>query len=268
MTLRRMAGHDLLVGAGPVHKQWDGQDMAERDYPDYALVLLTGGGGYYQDQGGRRLVEAGQVIVVFPHLHHQYGPVPGGEWREIWLAFRGPLFASLEHQGLLDRGSPVLSPGAAPAISEAFRGLLRDFERPAGMSPALFVARLHLLIAELSDRCARRADTAAPPWLAAACAELEDRLDQPLDLAALARELGVAYGAFRKGFARVLGVPPARYRQMRRIDRAKALLAEPGATLATVAGRLGYCDVYFFSRQFRLVTGRTPGFWRRMHGDG
>ncbi len=263
-----MAGIDRFVGAGPAHKRWDGQMMAERDYPDYALVLLTGGGGYYQDQGGRQTVEAGQVIVVFPHLLHHYGPVPGGEWREIWLAFHGPLFANLEHQGLLDRGRPVLRPGPAPAISEAFRGLLRDFERPAGMSPALFVARLHLLIAELADRCTLRADAAAPPWLAAACARLEDRLDQPLDLAVLARELGVAYGAFRKGFARALGVPPARYRQLRRIDRAKSMLAEPGATLASVAARLGYCDVYFFCRQFRQVTGGTPGFWRRMHGDG
>ncbi|MBA3845178.1 MAG: helix-turn-helix transcriptional regulator [Planctomycetes bacterium] len=261
-----MSDRDFFVGAGAIHKAWDGRQMDDRDYPDYALVLLTGGGGYYQDARGRQLLAAGQVIVVFPGLLHHYGAVPDSEWREIWLAFRGPLFAGLERTGLMDRRRPVLDPGPAPAISEAFRGLLRDFERPAGMSQALFVARVHLLIAELDDRCAHRAIAAAPSWLAAACARLEDRLDQPLDPALLARDLGVAYGAFRKGFARALGVPPARYRQLRRIDRAKSLLAEPGSTLATVAARLGYCDVYFFSRQFRQVTGRTPGAWRRMHG--
>ncbi len=33
--------------------------------------------------------------------------------------------------------------------------------------------------------------------------------------------------------------------------------------LEGIAERAGYCDLYFFSRQFRQLTGQTPGVFRK-----
>ena len=41
------------------------------------------------------------------------------------------------------------------------------------------------------------------------------------------------------------------------------LLAQPEATLGAVADQLGYPDQPTFAKQFRAVTGTTPGAWRR-----
>jgi len=49
---------------------------------------------------------------------------------------------------------------------------------------------------------------------------------------------------------------------VRRIEQAKARLSA-GATLAKVAEALGYCDQFFFARQFKTVTGQSLGAWRR-----
>jgi AraC-like DNA-binding protein len=47
-----------------------------------------------------------------------------------------------------------------------------------------------------------------------------------------------------------------------RREEAARLLAVPGLTLVTVAGRLGYAEQTSFTRAFRRWTGVTPGAWR------
>ena len=70
------------------------------------------------------------------------------------------------------------------------------------------------------------------------------------------------YHAFRKEFAKRIGIPPARYRLLRRIDRAKSLVTASNRPIRDIADSLGYCDEYFFSRQFKRVTGTSPGEFR------
>lgn len=48
-----------------------------------------------------------------------------------------------------------------------------------------------------------------------------------------------------------------------RIERARHLMRESPLSLKQIAATLGYTDVYFFHRQFKAVTGLTPGQWRR-----
>ena len=69
---------------------------------------------------------------------------------------------------------------------------------------------------------------------------------------------------FRKKFAAAVGVPPARYRMLRRMDRAKALLVETELSVKEIAYRLNFFDPYFFSRQFKQVTGQAPTDFRAL----
>ena len=47
-----------------------------------------------------------------------------------------------------------------------------------------------------------------------------------------------------------------------RIDRAKYLLRETDMTIGQIADALGYRDVFYFSRQFARVTGKTASAFR------
>jgi AraC-like DNA-binding protein len=79
----------------------------------------------------------------------------------------------------------------------------------------------------------------------------------------VARALGVPYETFRKQFQRYVGVSPARYRTVRRIDAACALLQDSRNTIQSVALRLGFADEYHFSRRFKQVNGLSPRAFRR-----
>lgn len=244
------------------------QAVMDRDFPAYAVVYLLEGGGYYQDRGrGRIAVAAGDCICVFPGLRHSYFRGDRPLWTEVFLVFGGPIFQALESEGLLDRDEPVWRCGLRPALIAAFDHLTGDFF--AGRATAdLLAARTHLLLAELRD--AARAQAAGPrreDLIAVARARLEERPEQPLDLRQLARGLGLGYDRFRKLFTAAVGMPPARYRMLARVDRAKAMLAEGRLPLVEIARQLGYCDQYFFSRQFRAVAGTTPMRFRRQFGN-
>ena len=238
--------------------------LAGRVMHEYALVYLVEGGGWYDDDAGDQRVATGDVIVVFPGQRHGYGRRVGDpHWSEGFVVFHGAVFEQLERDGLIDRRRPLLSPGLDPGLVAAFAVLIDEARSAHPVDARLSVARLHLLLAEIVGRDARRGGDDA--FASAARARLEERIDQPLDLVAVARGFSLGSEAFRKRFARTVGAPPARYRQLRRVDRAKDLLASGDLPLAEIAARLGWCDQYFFSRQFKQVTGRTPAAFRRAY---
>jgi AraC-like DNA-binding protein len=244
-------------------------ELVDRSLGSYALVYLLDGGGWYSDATGRRQsVARGEVLTLFPDLRHGYGRGTGLRWSEVWVMFRGPLFKELENDGLLDRVDPVRSPGYDTTLVAQFDQIVRDLRDTGPGDSALLAARVHLLLADIRHRHrAHATDRTDADLVAAACAALEQRLTEAVDLHDLARRLGCTYERLRKVFSRRLGMSPSRYRVTRRLDLAKSQLAD-GATLEQVATRLGYCDQFFFARQFRAITGQSPGAWRRSWRGG
>ncbi|MBA2481502.1 MAG: helix-turn-helix transcriptional regulator [Planctomycetes bacterium] len=257
-----------LIGAGHIFNKSRSNPASGtigRVLPAYALVYLLEGGGHYEDDAiGRRAVSAGDAIVLFPGMRHSYGPFDQPLWSECWIIFRGGVFSQLEAEGLIDRSRPVITPGLRPELIAAFDALIRDFNGHDPRLVPVLAARTHGLVADFA-RCDQERGPRADA-IAVACARLGEALDRPLDLERLARGIGLGAERFRKVFALSVGIPPARYRQLRRIDRAKQLLATTLKPLAAIARELGYCDEYFFSRQFKHVTGLSPARFRRDFG--
>jgi AraC-like DNA-binding protein len=259
-------GSSAVFGAGWIADKRGSCD--DRDWRAYGLVYLTAGGGTYADASGHRAtLVPGDLMLLFPGLRHSYGPATPGDWTEVWLGCRGPVFAALESDGVIDRRRPVLHPGLDEGLIARFDGLVAAVDRAGGTSDAVLVARLHQLIAELAT--AERAP--APSSLVArARAELESDLRRAIDLPQLARRFGVGYDTLRRAFHAELGTTPGHWRLLRRIERAKQLIAA-GATLDETAEDAGFCDRFFLARQFKAVVGMPPGAWKREllgAGDG
>jgi AraC-like DNA-binding protein len=257
------SGRSQVLGAGWLRGKT--QVVEPRDYAVYALVFLSAGGGWYHDAlHGRQAVAAGDVLCLFPGLRHSYGPVRPGDWSECWVGFAGPLFTQLEAEGLLDRRRPVLHPGADHDLIGRFDAVVSAIDRDGGISDPLLLARVHLLCAEVVDRADRRGgnDRILAGILAGILAELAAELGRPIDLAALARRHGMGYDAMRRAVRRATGTTPGRWRNLRRIERAKEMLVD-GLDLDRIAQELGWCDRSFLTRQFTAIVGRPPAAWRR-----
>jgi len=92
---------------------------------------------------------------------------------------------------------------------------------------------------------------------------MEEQLAQDFSLDALADLVGLSPYHFARSFKRSVGEPPHRYWMRRRIERAKALLANQGRSVTEIAFDVGFGGSSAFSVAFHRITGQTPTEFRR-----
>ena len=92
---------------------------------------------------------------------------------------------------------------------------------------------------------------------------IEEHLAEPIPLATLAGLARLSTYYFCRAFKQSFGVPPHRFHTNRRIERAKALLADAAPSVTDIGLRLGFSETSSFSSAFRRVTGLTPTAYHR-----
>jgi AraC-like DNA-binding protein len=193
----------------------------------YAAVVLCGA---YEEAGdaGRRRVEPGDVVTHRPfEAHLNRTPAAGAQVLNL------PLPA-----------------GDLPAFGRVddVDALVRAAERDLLEAAALLAGGF---------RPAHPSRTDWPDLLAAALASGDaGRLGD------WAEVFGLSPEHLSRGFRRVFGVTPQRYRLESRARAALADLTGPAA-LAEVAAAHGFSDQAHMTRSVRAVTGRPPGAWKR-----
>lgn len=83
------------------------------------------------------------------------------------------------------------------------------------------------------------------------------------EFALMAARRGYQAKYFARIFREVTGQRPSDFIIHCRISRAKDLLLHTDLTVSAVADLCGYNSFYFFSRQFKQLTGVTPSYWRK-----
>jgi AraC-like DNA-binding protein len=113
------------------------------------------------------------------------------------------------------------------------------FDRPEANTPAWYRA--------LGD------ETVGPALRA-----MHDEPQRAWTVAELAARAGVSRAALARRFTTLVGVPPLTYLTEWRMNVAADLLAEPEATIGSVARAVGYADGFAFSTAFKRVRGVRP----------
>jgi AraC family transcriptional regulator len=122
------------------------------------------------------------------------------------------------------------------------------------------------VIETLDDRESktRREPTHVDRRRAVRAAELiEVRFADELDLATLAREVGLSPFHFLRLFSRVTGVTPHQYLVRTRLAAAARLLAENDRSITDVAADVGFGDLSSFVRTFGAASGASPRVFRK-----
>jgi AraC family transcriptional regulator len=97
-------------------------------------------------------------------------------------------------------------------------------------------------------------------------AYIDEHLTERLPLAKLAGLVRLSPAHFCRTFKQSFGMPPHRYHSIRRIERAKALLAEGGYSVTAIGLELGFREASVFTSTFRKLTGVTPTAYHRSPG--
>ena len=99
-----------------------------------------------------------------------------------------------------------------------------------------------------------------------ACCRIMEQFDQTIDMNQLARESGMSLSGFRKKFIQATGLPPGKYLQQIRLNKADELLRQTDLLIGDIALQLGFENIYYFSRLFKQKTGCSPSAYRKQRG--
>ncbi|WP_433291994.1 AraC family transcriptional regulator [Actinoplanes sp. CA-030573] len=163
--------------------------------------------------------------------------------------------------GVAGHPPPWLASLLQALAAEAFDGGAGSDLVMARLSDALIIRALrhHVSVGEQPGWLAGLRD----PYVAAALAALHADLGREWTVAGLAATAGLSRAAFSARFTRHVGEPAMRYLLTLRMQRAKTLLRDEQATVATVAARVGYRSEVAFAAAFRREVGLPPGVYRR-----
>ena len=259
-----------VIDAQRLHKPPATAPRDMRTFGLYAIVLVTAGQGFYSDPQHHQVpVCAGSLILVFPELPHRYGPNADDAWDEYYLTYTGPIFDHWREAGLIRSDRPILRLDPVEKWLESMRSI-----RSPGDPTWLEVCRLQAWLAEALDAQPDPPHTWTSReendehWAARVSAMLEEDLDKPLDLHGVADKLDTSYDLFRKRFAQLRGMPPARFRALRVIEQAKMLMHTTAMSDKQIAAALNFCDEFHFSRRFKQLTEQNPRAYRRCIKQG
>ncbi|MCW2768223.1 MAG: AraC-type DNA-binding protein-like protein [Nocardioides sp.] len=104
----------------------------------------------------------------------------------------------------------------------------------------------------------------ADPVIGPALRLLQHHPEHPWTVADLAAAAGVSRASFARRFTDVVGEPPMGFLTGWRLALAADLLRDPGATLASVARRVGYSTPFALSTAFKRERGISPRDFRAL----
>ena len=226
----RMAPGDLVVFPGGAAHHLCSAPTPEDETPDARVVMIC---GEFHFDGPA----AASLLRALPTTITVRADADGGRLAALAALLRGEAEArAFGSRAVLDKLSDAL-------FVIALRKHLRQSPPSGGLLAALADARLSSALAAL------HAEPGAD-W----------------SVQGLAEKALMSRAAFAQRFNELLGEPPMRYLARWRMTLALARLREGRASVAQVAGELGFETEAAFRRAFKRVHGFGPGVARRKSG--
>ncbi len=235
---------------------------------DYVMQVTLAGCGYFAGAGALTALPAGSVAIIPPLTAHDYGTHPESrEWDVVWIHFH-----HWKHwEPLLERppessGVILLDMDDSTTAVKARKAFLRVLHHYLSKSPQRIAWAMNALEQGLLY-CAEMAPMGAggsfDGRLDKAIEFMHAHLGQSMSVADMAAVAGLSPFYFAHLFRANLKMPPLRYLEQLRLDRARDLLARTGLSMAQIADQLGFSDPFYFSRRFQKANGMSPREFRQ-----
>lgn len=232
----------------------------------YQIILISAGSGMFECAAtpGIKKIEPGTIMVLFPGIWHRYRPATETGWVEHWIECQGPVFDAATNAGLIRPDHSLLKPGLIHDLSDCFERChsLARIDAVANQD-LLSTLGLHVLAMLIHLRRGERGFTkATDDVVQRAHTLIALRCQEPLDVRALAAELGVGYSTLRHSFFSRVGISLRQHYLNIRIQKAQDLLLNTAKSVKEIAEILGFESASHFSRQFKDRVGNSPNDWR------
>jgi AraC-like DNA-binding protein len=253
-----------LAGIERIEARFHGKGFEPHRHDTYALGVTMAGIQTFRYRGEERFSPPGNVIVLHPDELHDggAGTDDGLTYRMMYIPPELFLPVTAERGRTLPFvASPVVEdPRLARLLLEAFGN---DTIEPLKFDE--LVEEIASALLDHSGAVQMRSGRLARPEVLRACDFLRENLSRQVSSSELEDVTGLDRFALSRQFRQLLGTSPHRYLVMRRLERAKALIAI-GENIAEAAFASGFADQAHLNRHFKKSLGMTPGRFAALAG--
>jgi AraC family transcriptional regulator, arabinose operon regulatory protein len=209
---------------------------------------------------------ADTLMLWAPGRPQYYGNLTH-RFTHTWVLCDGTLIRKLIRVNRLPVGQPIAC--ADPTLIErCLLAVHAEISRPDRPDPIIVGNLLENFLRETARSLRTASGPPTPPHeLLEARHYLESQYDQPITLQTLAARAHLSVSHFSCLFHHHFGAPPIDYLIRHRLHQAAYLLRDRNLKVSEVARRVGYHDLYHFSRIFKKHFGLSPRAMRKGLGN-
>ncbi|MDG4718532.1 MULTISPECIES: AraC family transcriptional regulator [Thalassospira] len=253
-------------GIERIEARFYGNMFSPHRHDTYALGITMHGVQTFNYRGAFRASNPGNVIILHPDELHDggAGTEDGLQYRMLYIE-PALLRCGLDHDSspLPFVDDPVIRD---PLLWATLASVLGELD--SDVDPLLrdqFVADIAQRLSLHAKAPLKQSRFNASRNMDQVRAFLEDNFDRPVASGELEQVADMDRFRLIRHFRARFGTTPYRYLMMRRLQKARALIAL-GQPLAGIAAETGFADQSHFNRHFRQTYGLTPGRWAGLTG--
>lgn len=236
----------------------------------YVIGFIEGGKRHLWCKGREYQLQSGDLILFNPRDNHYCAPVDGEplDYRAVNISQEIMLDAVREITGkdsaLRFTQNVVYQSEAAAFVGDVYDAILSD--APRLQKEEAFFYLLEQILQEYSGPIEAPRNSAPDDQIKKLCAYMEQHFAENITLEDMLSMTSFGKSYLLRVFTKQVGVPPYRYLQTIRIDKAKKLL-EQGIEPIEVAAMAGFSHQSHFTNFFKSFIGLTPKQYQRIFRD-
>ncbi|WP_217603298.1 AraC family transcriptional regulator [Chitinophaga sp. GbtcB8] len=255
-------GKNLFITAMGFYPEHVAKEISElKGAPAYTLVYAAQGKGWLEAGKKKSRVHSSQYLVIPKNTHFRCWPDLQTPWRIYTVQFSGKLaddIFSYLGNGMKPRTIPPLV-----GRNAQFDDILHHLDLMNNIENLLYANfRFYSFLGTFRLTVFNYMKKGADNIIEQCIQLMKQRLDQPLTLADLSKEMHLSPSYLSALFKEKTRYSPIQLFTSLRMQQASQLLKETQLTVKEIAGEMGYADAYTFSRAFKLVMGVAPKNFR------
>ena len=225
------------------------------------FVYFLRGNGIYTDKNGAKIpFKENDILLV------EYGQPYTIESGDCEIEYITTAFSLDKESSFEDFGLPTFFSGADESLRRKILSLLKVWENNSAYSRLECRLMMNEIFLEIKKEIDMEEEGDITSPVDEAVFYINKNYDREISLDTLAGLCLMSKSYFRSQFKKYKGVSPLRYREEVRISWAKKYLKSNFFSSTEIAEKLGYCDIYHFSKAFKQSVGVTPSEYRLKKG--
>lgn len=245
------------------------QKWREIDYtPQYSKIyyILEGEGRLVID-GVEYLPQPGQLCIMPANVLQSYEPINNNEYLKYWTHFtcesgERSIFDIIKVPYLID----VKNHDTHKRLKTIFKDMIKHHKYKTFTSDLLLESYIRELIAiYLQETGLDNIDIHSSKdsqRQSEIIRYINDNISKKISVDEIAHEVYLHPNYFIKYFKKTFGISPAKYINNRKIELASEMLRSDDNNISEVAKKLGFSDIYHFSKVFKRHTGFSPSYYK------